>query len=292
MLLGIHAMVGYVELGTDSWISKITGNILGEGDLGRLLFVYTSTLMFILRFFAGPLERRLTPLGLLFTCAVIACGGLLLVGNAVGIWMCLLAVTVYGVGKTYFWPTMLAVASERFPRGGALAIGAIGGVGMLSAGLLGSPGIGFKQDFYRTRELKAEAKPTFERYEAKEPNHFLIFQTRGLDGRKVAALENAGNPRELEAILSEGKKKDQLQEETDLQRWWRAQGEPHAAEDKRPIEEATLFGSRMALIWTAAVPATMAVLYLLLILYFAMTGGYKPVTITPSGGTELGTGES
>jgi hypothetical protein len=47
----------------------------------------------------------------------------------------------------------------------------------------------------------------------------------------------------------------------------------------------------MALIWTAAVPAAMAVLYLLLLGYFKLIGGYKPVVLE-SGGTELGTGES
>jgi len=29
--------------------------------------------------------------------------------------MAILALTVYGFGKTFFWPTMLAVASDRFP---------------------------------------------------------------------------------------------------------------------------------------------------------------------------------
>jgi hypothetical protein len=284
LLLIIHAMVGYVELGTDSWISKITGTIMGEGALGRLLFVYTSALMFALRFFAGPFERVLSPLGLLFICAVIAACGLLLLGNAEGILFCLLAVTVYGFGKTFFWPTMLAVASERFPKGGAVVIGCVGGAGMLSAGLLGSPGIGFKQDFYRTAMLKENAKDTFMRYEAAEPNSFLgIFHVRGLDGTKVAALENAGNTRELDKILEQGKGK--------LRNWWETEAAPHVAEDKKPIEEATLFGSRMALIWTAAVPATMAVLYLLLLGYFKLKGGYKPVVLD-SGGTELGTGES
>ena len=81
-------------------------------------------------------DYRLTPLGLLFTCAVVASCGLLLLGNATGVAMCLAAVTVYGFGKTFFWPTMLAVASERFPRGGAMTLGAIGGVGMLSAALV------------------------------------------------------------------------------------------------------------------------------------------------------------
>ena len=34
------------------------------------------------------------------------------------------AATVYGIGKTFLWPTMLGVVSERFPRGGALTLGA------------------------------------------------------------------------------------------------------------------------------------------------------------------------
>ena len=57
--------------------------------------------------------------------------------------MCVIAATVYAMGKTFLWPTMLAVVSDRFPKGGAITIGAVGGVGMLSAGILGGPGIGF-----------------------------------------------------------------------------------------------------------------------------------------------------
>ena len=29
------------------------------------------------------------------------------------------AATVFGVGIAYFWPTMLGVTAERFPKGGA-----------------------------------------------------------------------------------------------------------------------------------------------------------------------------
>ena len=62
-LLLIHACVGYVELGTDSWITNITESILtGQGFY---LFVYASSIMFILRFFAGPIVERINPLGLL-----------------------------------------------------------------------------------------------------------------------------------------------------------------------------------------------------------------------------------
>jgi MFS family permease len=300
LLLLIHAMVGYVELGTDSWIGKITGQIMGEGALGRLFFVYTSALMFALRFFAGPLERVLTPLGLLFTCAVVACAGLLFLGYVPqdGVLLCLLAVTVYGFGKTFFWPTMLAVASERFPRGGAVVMGAIGGVGMLSAGLLGSPGIGFKQDYYASKELRTEAPKTYELYRADKPNTFLFaFQVTGLSGTKVGILdlwekaEKARNEdekkeylRQLEQTLEQNKKEG-------LPDWWENRAREHVSRDAKPIAQANLYGGQMALLWTAAVPATMAVLFLLLILYFTATGGYKPVVLE-SGGTDLGTGES
>jgi hypothetical protein len=151
-------MVGYVELGTDSWISKITGTIMNSPANGLLLFVYTSGLMFVLRFFAGPIVERISPLGLLAASALFGAVGLTLLGNAQGGLMCVIAATVYGIGKTFLWPTMLAVVSEQFPKGGAITIGAAGGVGMLAAGLLGGPGIGFLQDQMR-RQLCAAHRP-------------------------------------------------------------------------------------------------------------------------------------
>jgi hypothetical protein len=46
--------------------------------------------------------------------------------------MGILAATVWGCGVCFMWPTMLATASERFPRGGALLMGLMGTAGMLS----------------------------------------------------------------------------------------------------------------------------------------------------------------
>jgi len=160
LLLFIHALVGYVELGTDSWISKITGSILADPKSGLLLFVYTSGLMFGLRFFAGPIEHALSPLGLLCISGIFGAIGLTLLGSAEGVIFCVVAATVYAIGKTFLWPTMLAVVSERFPKGGAIVIGAVGGMGMLSAGFLGGPGIGFKQDYYASQQLKKENPPS------------------------------------------------------------------------------------------------------------------------------------
>ena len=69
-LVVLMAMVGYVELGTDSWISNITGNLLADPRKGLYLFIWTSSLMFALRFVAGPIIHRISPLGLLFVGAL------------------------------------------------------------------------------------------------------------------------------------------------------------------------------------------------------------------------------
>lgn len=75
-------MVGYVELGTDSWISKITARSWRIQRTVWMLFSYTSMLMFALRFFAGPIVHRTSPLGLLFAGAILGATGLTLLGSA------------------------------------------------------------------------------------------------------------------------------------------------------------------------------------------------------------------
>jgi MFS family permease len=277
VLLVTHALVGYVELGTDSWIGKITGAIMAKKQYGLMLFVYTSTLMFVLRFFAGPIVERTSPLGLLFVSALLGATGLTLLGNATSILLCAIAATVYACGKTFFWPTMLAVASEQFPRGGAITIGAVGGVGMLSAGLLGGPGIGFEQDHYASETLKEKNPAVFERYKAPAENQFLGFRTVGLDGAKVGVLEDEGKEavRALEVLKADrSAKPEAVANQQKLVDWWES-AKATAAEDKGLVTDAGLYGGRMALKLTAIVPATMAMIYLAMILYFKARGGYR-----------------
>jgi hypothetical protein len=274
-------MVGYVELGTDSWISNITGNILDNKNYGLMLFVWTSGLMFVLRFFAGPIVHKISPLGLLFCSAVLAATGLVLLGNAFGAGACIVAATVYGFGKTFFWPTMLGVVSERFPRGGAITLGTIGGVGMLSAGLLGGPGIGYKQDYFATKKLEETDPPAYQRYKSDDVNRFLFFPPiSGLDGSKVATLQDNGAQLrdDIAALEKSGRKLADDKNLDNLNTWWQS-AKVHADADKVPIKDAGLYGGRMALTWTAAVPATMALGYLILIIYFRTQGGYQQVHI-------------
>ncbi len=70
--------------------------------------------------------------------------------------MILVAATVYGLGKTFFWPTILGVVDEQFPRGGALTLNAIGGVGMLGVGIVGAALLGNIQDKAIDKTLASE----------------------------------------------------------------------------------------------------------------------------------------
>ena len=66
------------------------------------------------------------------------------------------AVTCYGLGKTFFWPTTLGVVSEQFPKGGALTLSAVAGVGMISVGVLGNPLLGTVQDKFLDQRLATQ----------------------------------------------------------------------------------------------------------------------------------------
>src|SRR6185369_11168500 len=87
------------------------------------------------------------PLGLLAVCSALAAAGLICLSKSTGL-MILAAATIYGFGKTFFWPTMLGVVSEQFPKGGALTLNMISGIGMLAVGAVGNPLLGFIQDKY------------------------------------------------------------------------------------------------------------------------------------------------
>ena len=57
------------------------------------------------------------------------------------------AATIFGIGKTFLWPTMIGVTAELFPRGGPLLLAVMGGAGMLSVGLV-LPVMGARMDQY------------------------------------------------------------------------------------------------------------------------------------------------
>ena len=259
-----HALVGAVELGTDNWMQNITGNILTTGQ-GRILFVFTSLLMFLLRFCADFIEKRmgLSPISILLVCAVLASLGLLLTSQVTSFVLAALALTVYAVGKTFFWPTMLAVTSDRFPRTGAVAISIMGGIGMMSAGLIGTPGLGFAKDRFSGEALQESSPAQFAEYKADKESEFLGLKSTGLDGKKLGAVQKA-----LKEARTELAKEGNTDPQAALDR---------LTPEQKAVYEASIMGDRRTLIADAAIPATMAVIYLLLLIYFKLIGGYKPI---------------
>lgn len=260
-----HALIGAVELGTDGWIQNITGNILTSGE-GKILFVFTSMLMFALRFCAHFIEKRvgLSPVGILLACSVFAFVGLLLVSRIETFMGAMAALAIYAIGKTFFWPTMLAVASDRFPRTGAIAISIMGGIGMMSAGLIGSQGLGYAKDRFAGEALQQADAQVFAQYQAEQPSRFLFFSpATGLDGKKLGDVAGA---------FQEAQKT--------------TPGDPEAALQKLTPEQQTVYkasiaGDRKTLVADAFIPATMAIIYLGILLYFRTIGGYRPVHIVP-----------
>ncbi len=281
LLLIIHSIQGYVELGTDSWTAKISSAIMVSTTSGLLLTVYISGLMFVLRFFAGPIVHKISPIGLLFVSTVLAAFGLTLFGFADSVIFCVVAATIFAVGKTFMWPTLLAVTSERFPKGGAITIGAMGGAAMLCAGLFGGPGIGYNQDSHAADLLTKEHPQVYERYKASAPDSFLVFKTTGLDGAKVGVVDDNGKDldRTVALLARDNRTDDSI---TALNTWW-STAKATAAEDKPIVTEAELYGDRMAMRITAILPIVQAVILLGIIIYFKSRGGYKQVHIEGAG---------
>ncbi|MFT4615246.1 MAG: fucose permease [Bacteroidia bacterium] len=115
------------ELAPGQWVDISLSNVVGMP--GILVLVYVSALMFVGRHFAGPIVARVSSVGLLFVSCIAAGLGLYLLSLANSPLMAFAAATVWGLGVCYMWPTMLAIASERFPKGGAVAMGLMGFAG-------------------------------------------------------------------------------------------------------------------------------------------------------------------
>jgi MFS family permease len=177
-----------VELGPDQWFPSLMGELTGMNEGGILFLCYTAGLMFVLRFFFGGVVHKFSPILVLVACSVITGIGLFWLGSlpeGSPAAMAFIAATVFGIGKTYFWPTMLGVVAEQFPKGGALAMNLVGGAGMLSIAVV-LPKMGAKFDALGAgAALKSVSFLTIILLVAFVAVHF-VFQKRG--GYKVEEI--------------------------------------------------------------------------------------------------------
>jgi len=273
------------ELGTDGWISGIMEGVfeltpaeVGEaGGMDSVLvindkpygvhpgwvLVYTSAIMMVLRFFAGPIVHALSPLGLLAASCVLAILGLYTLSFTAGM-MIFAAATLYGVGKTFFWPTMLGVVAEQTPKGGALTLNAIAGIGMLTVGTLGTAFIGALQEGQQIPAVveseAAEQVPGLvedgELMAVVDKSIYQIIPYKAIDDSKIKAniAKMADDPQQVDA-----EKEQELRKE---------------------IKDVQARANQGALAWMAVFPTIMLIAYIALIFYFKSRGGYEAQVLT------------
>jgi MFS family permease len=122
----------------------------------------------------------------------------------------------------------------------------MGGIGMLSAGLIGGPGLGYCKDRFAGEELQKANPALYAEYKAEKPSTFLNLKSTeafGLDGKKLGEAKDAKTK----------------------------------SASQQAVVTADQKGDRATLKADSFIPLTMAGIYLLLLIYFKGIGGYKAV---------------
>ncbi len=119
------------ELFTNQWIEILLKNVT---ENGILILALTAGVQVMGRAVAGPIVHRLSPSGVLFISAILSALGLYLMGSQSGS-MLFVSAVIFGLGITYFWPTMLGFVSENIPESGALGMNLMGGAGMFAVSI-------------------------------------------------------------------------------------------------------------------------------------------------------------
>jgi MFS family permease len=229
------------ELGPQQWQESVITRTTDGRVSGTMILVYTSSMMFILRHFAGALVHAFSPVGLLMGSSVLAGIGLYLLSFADSPATAFGYATIFGLGIAYFWPTMLGVTAERFPKGGALLLGLMGSVGNLSIALV-LPFMGYMYDKYTVAAVPTE-------YVAQVVN----------DDRANWALQLVG----IETV-----KKLNPDAVANL-----------PAEGQQAIQRAEASGAAMAFRVVSALPILLVLIFGAIAIRDKLIGGYKPEII-------------
>jgi len=312
-LLLIMILLATTELGTDAWIKELMGPAMATVNLDSgWIIVYTAFIMMVLRFCIGPIERLLRPLGVLLASSLFAAVGLFFLSKAEGP-MILVMATIYGTGQCFFWPVTLGLVAEQFPRGGALTLNAIAGVGMLGVGIVGAQWLGYLQDTQINKALEG-AGPIYERLMDETEKKSVFGTYFSLDGKVVNEIQDKvtlynyvkENGGDVGALSDDStfqtyvrnaydhlvRKPDDEEEKTHQEMvaaLRRAEAFPDASEfeelqdEKSVLNTVTTDAKQNAMSTVAILPLIMAVCYMGLIFYFKSKGGYKAVDLNEEG---------
>ncbi len=248
------------ELATDGWIQVLMKPVMKSEfnlDSGYAI-VLSSLIMMTFRFFAGIPLKFMTAPTLLLVSSVFSIAGLFLLSGASGFYI-ILAFTLYAIGQTFYMPTILGFTAEQFPKGGAMTLNTVAAIGLLTVGIFGIPFLGAVKTNFDAQALEKEAPALYNKVETvknektgEQVEQFAYKEDKNFFGWDHKSLKT-------EAALAD--KSLTSAESTEL---------------KKTLDKSARKTIRVA----AALPALMAITFLLIILWYKSKGGYKPIVLS------------
>ena len=244
--------VATAELGTDGWIKGLMTPVLeGKNINPAMALVFSAAIMLVLRVFAGGVLKFFSPPGLLCVSGIFSAVGLYWLSGAAGAAI-FFAFVLYALGQTYYWPCVLGFTSERYPQGGALTLNTVSAIGLLSAGIIGTPILGVAFDRSIRGAVVEEAPALAEA--ATVPGGFMWMSHEKIDPALADAYIEA---------LPEG-------EQSSVREVYNRSA---------PQGRAQAQAGRGVLAYAVRFPALLFVVFGIIALYFRMRGGYKPIEL-------------
>lgn len=245
------------EIATDGWIQVLMKPVMKADfniDSGYAI-VLSSLIMMTLRFFAGVPLKFMTAPTLLLVSSIFSIVGLFMLSSVSGTTI-VVAFVIYAVGQTFYWPTVLGFTSEQFPKGGAMTLNTVSAMGLLTVGIFGIPFLGAVKTNFDAQALEKNAPEVYAVTEV------IIDEETGKSVEKPKYAED----KNFFGWDHKTLKKDAALSDQSL-----------SPEESKVLLDELDKSSRKTIKVAAALPATMAIAFLFIILWFKSKGGYKPV---------------
>ncbi|HAF46241.1 MAG TPA: MFS transporter [Cryomorphaceae bacterium] len=126
-MLGTATSELFINQYVDVLLKSVSNNAI-------LILLITSGVMTFGRGIAAPVVERFSTTGMLLFSAVFTTIGLYMMGTMDGS-MLFVSAFVFGIGVTYFWPTMIGFVATYLPSTGAVGMAVIGAAGMFAVSI-------------------------------------------------------------------------------------------------------------------------------------------------------------
>ena len=138
LLNPLYIIITIAMLGTatsELFINQYVDVLLKSvSDNAILILLITSGVMTFGRGIAAPVVERFSTTGMLLFSAVFTTIGLYMMGTMDGS-MLFVSAFLFGIGVTYFWPTMIGFVATYLPATGAVGMAVIGAAGMFAVSI-------------------------------------------------------------------------------------------------------------------------------------------------------------